>query len=301
MAKDYYKTLGVAKDASDKDIKKAFRKLAKQYHPDANPNNPSAEAKFKEINEAYEVLGDTEKRAAYDRFGSDFAAYQRMQQQPNGAPGANPGGYRVDYDYGSDGAENPFADIFDSIFGGFGRGGGNTARTTMRTDGNDIEQEVVISLREAYEGASRYVTKGERRIKVNIPAGAKDGTKVRLAGEGEAGVGGKPGDLYLVVKVEPDKEFTRDGDDLTTEVKVDMFTAMLGGEITVPTLARPVKLKIPAGTQSGMKFRISGRGMPLLRAKDQYGDLYARMMVTVPDRLTPQQRELVENLRQQLG
>ncbi len=299
MAKDYYKTLGVEKTANDKDVKKAFRKLAKQFHPDANPDNPSAEAKFKELNEAYEVLSDPEKRAQYDRFGADFGTAQRYQQ-PNGATGAgNP--YRTTVDFGGADADGPFNDIFESIFGGFGRTGNRTG-ASARADGRDIEHEVSISLREAYEGASRTITKGDRRIKVNIPAGATNGTKVRLTGEGDVGMGGgKPGDLYLVVHVESDKEFIRDGDDLTAEVKVDMFTATLGGDIKVPTLARPVKLKIPAGTQSGQKFRISGRGMPILRAKEQFGDLYARILVTVPEQLTSEQREMIENLRQTLG
>lgn len=299
MAKDFYKTLGVERTADDKTIKKAFRRLAKQYHPDTNPNNPGAEAKFKEINEAYEVLSDADKRAAYDRFGPDFAAFQRAQQN-NGAPGA--AGYRTATDFND--ADSPFGDIFETLFGGFGRtGGSRTVRGEARDgrDGRDIEQEVSITLREAYEGTFRFVTKGERRIKVNLPAGARDGTKVRVAGEGDSSTaGGKPGDLYLVVKVEPDKQFTRDGDDLVTEVKVDMITAMLGGEIKVPTLAREVKLKIPVGTQSGQKFRVSGRGMPHLRAADQFGDLYARVMITVPQALSPEQRELVEKLRQTL-
>lgn len=300
MAKDYYKTLGVEKTANDKDIKKAFRKLAKQYHPDANPDNPSAEAKFKELNEAYEVLGDAEKRAQYDRFGADFGAAQRYQQ-PNGGASSAGNPYRTTVDFGGTDADGPFNDIFESIFGGFGRTGNRTS-ASARADGRDIEHEVSISLREAYEGASRTITKGERRIKVNIPAGATNGTKVRLTGEGDVGMGGgKPGDLYLVVQVEPDKDFIRDGDDLTTEVRVDMFTATLGGDIKVPTLARTVKLKIPSGTQSGQKFRISGRGMPILRAKDQFGDLYARILVTVPEQLTPEQREMIENLRQTLG
>lgn len=296
MAKDFYKTLGVERSADDKTIKKAFRRLAKQYHPDANPNNPGAEAKFKEINEAYEVLSDAEKRAAYDRFGPDFAAYQRAQQPyPPGGQGASTR-TQVEYDFND--ADSPFGDIFETLFGGFGRTGGSRTVRGEGRDGRDIEQEVGISLREAYEGTFRFVTKGDRRIKVNLPAGAKDGTRVRVAGEGEMSMGGgKPGDLYLVVKVEPDKTFTRDGDDLVTEVRVDMFTALLGGEIKIPTLAREVKLKIPAGTQSGQKFRIAGRGMPRLRTPDQYGDLYARIMITVPAALTSAQRELIEQLR----
>ncbi|GAB4515812.1 MAG: J domain-containing protein [Anaerolineae bacterium] len=298
MAKDYYKTLGVSKDASDKDIKKAFRKLAKQYHPDTNPNNPQAEAKFKEINEAYEVLGDDEKRAQYDRFGPDFARYQ--QAQANGAGfggfgGTGTGGYYQEVDLN----DTPFGDLFESIFGGFGRGTTGGARTQPQRPGRDLEHTVSITLQEAYEGTSRQIAKGDRRINVNIPAGATNGTKVRLAGEGEVGPAGA-GDLYLIVAVEPDPRYEREGDDLTTEVQVDMFTALLGGEVQVPTLGRPVKLRIPAGTQSGQRFRLSGKGMPRLRAKGEFGDLYARMMVAVPKNLTDEQRRLAEELRDAL-
>lgn len=279
MAKDYYKTLGINRSASEDEIKKAFRKLAKQFHPDANPNNPQAEARFKEVNEAYEVLGDPQKRAQYDRFGSDpFGQFRQRGSTGNGGSSTR---FDPDSDFGS---------IFDSIFGGFGtrkKGQQNRAEP-----GRDIEHDVTISLREAYEGTVRYVTKGERRLKVNIPAGASDGTKVRLANEGERGSGG-PGDLYLIVRVEPDAHFLRDGDDLQVEVEIDMFTAILGGEVRVPTMTRPVKLKIPPGTQSGQRFRVNGKGMPKLRQKEAYGDLYARALLTVPTDLTPTQRELL--------
>jgi curved DNA-binding protein len=295
MAKDYYKTLGVDKTASEQDIKKAYRRLAKQYHPDANPNDPSAEARFKEINEAYEVLGDADKRTKYDRFGADFQRYQQAGGSGSGFYG-DPGGFYTNVDMNDSG----FGDLFESLFGGFGRGAGG-ARTRGPVRGRDVEHEVSISLREAYEGTTRYITKGERRIKVNIPAGADNGTKVRLAGEGEAGMGGgAAGDLYLVVKVQPDNKFERQGDDLYSDVKVDAFAAMLGGEATVHTLGRPVKLRIPPGTQSGNKLRVSGKGMPKLRAKDQYGDLYARILITVPKNLTPDQREVAEKLKNAL-
>lgn len=293
MAKDYYKVLGVDKNADEKDIKKAYRQLAKQYHPDANPDNPEAEAKFKEVKEAYEILSDTDKRAQYDRFGADFSRYQQFQGQPG------TGGYYNNVDFDNvDFGDSPFGDIFDSIFGGFGRAnGGNRARTrTSRVEyGRDIEHGITISLREAYDGTTRQIVKGERRINVNIPAGATDGTKVRLNGEGEGG-----GDLYLIVTVEKDPRFARDGDDLSVRVEVDMFTALLGGEVHVPTMNRPVKLKIPAGTQSGQKFRLSGKGMPQLRNKDNYGDLYAEMAITVPRNLNDTQRRLAEQLRDML-
>ena len=294
MAKNYYDTLGVKKDASEKEIKQAFRRLAKQYHPDANPNNPQAEARFKEINEAYEVLSDPQKRAEYDQLGS---AYQQF--------GGNGG---VRYYTNVDVDDSAFADIFESLFGGlgsfggFGRGErsgrGQAYTRQMPVDGRDIEQPVSISLREAYHGATRLVSRGDRKVKVTIPRGATTGTKVRLAGEGEPGAaGGRAGDLYLVVEVEDDPCFKRQGDDLYVDVDVDVFTALLGGTVEVPTLDRPVKLTIPAGTQSGRLFRVAGKGMPKLRQADKYGDLYARALIKIPANLTDAQRRLVEQLR----
>jgi DnaJ-class molecular chaperone len=294
MAKDYYKTLGVSRSANEKEIKQAFRKLAKKHHPDANPDNPGAEARFKEINEAYEVLSDKEKRSMYDQFGT-----ANPQQVPPW--GANPAGGNGGTPYTYTTTNTDFGDIGD-IFGSlFGRRGERTAGVgspfggTRAVRGQDIEQKVNISLSEAYNGATRLITKGDRTVRVNIPAGAKTGTKVRLAGEGEAGT--QPGDLYLIVEVEPDSRFEREGDNLTVDVKVDMFTALLGGEVEVPTLTRPVKLKIPAGTQSGRKFRLTGKGMPILSQAERFGDLHARILVTVPEHLTDEQRGLVEQLK----
>lgn len=294
--KDYYKTLGVNRNATEKEIKSAFRKLAKKYHPDANKNDPNAEAKFKEINEAYEVLSDKEKRAMYDRFGT---------VNPNAGFAGQPGTSGRTYTYTTTDVEDlgDFSSIFDTLFGGFGRRGGAStggrgSPFSMAIDGEDITQPLTITLQEAYDGAVRLITKGDRTVRVNIPRGATNGTKVRLAGEGYPGSnGGRPGDLYLVIEVEPHPVFTREGDDLSVEVKVDMFTALLGGEVEVPTLSRPVRLKIPAGTQSGRRFRIPGKGMPKLRHPDQYGDLYARVLVTIPETLTAEQRQAVEALR----
>ncbi len=294
MAKDYYRILGVDKSANEKDIKKAFRRLAKEYHPDANPN-PSAEAKFKEINEAYETLSNPEKRKLYDQFGSDYATMGNA-----GAGGYKTQAQEVRFD------DSAFQDIFDSLFGGFGRGNrqnpNSKAGGFQKMRGQDITEEVTITLREAYEGAVRYVESVNRKAKVNIPAGAKDGTKVRVKGEGEAGrMGGEAGDLYLVVKVEPDKQFMRDGDNLVVDVPCDMFTAMLGGEVEVPTMARPVRIKVPAGTQSGQKLRVVGKGMPKLQQANEFGDLFAKIMITVPKNLNDTQRRLAEQLKEAMG
>ncbi|MBK8021593.1 MAG: J domain-containing protein [Chloroflexi bacterium] len=289
MAKDYYQTLGVAKTATEKEVKQAFRRLAKQYHPDTHPDDPKAEARFKEVNEAYEVLSNKEKRANYDRFGT--ANPQAGGWSPSGAGGQ----YTTNVDLGD------LSDLFSSVFGNTRTRTRTGATGFARIDGQDIEQQVTISLQEAYTGATRLVTKGDRTVRVNIPAGAKTGTRVRLAGEGEPGSGGgQPGDLYLVVQVETDSRFQREGDDLTVDVRADVFTAMLGGDIEVPTMGRPLKLKIPAGSQSGRKFRLSGKGMPVLNKPDSFGDLYARLLITVPENLTADQRALVEKLRASL-
>ncbi len=287
MSKDYYGVLGVSRDASDDDIKRAFRRKAKQYHPDANPDNPVAEARFKEVSEAYEVLSDEEKRSAYNRFGENWRQFQDVDGQ---GPFANGGAAYTDV-----------SEIFDSFFGGGGRGGFHSHASYPRA-GRNIEQEVTISLREAYEGTQRIVSKGGRDITVQIPRGAATGAKVRLAGEGNPGVnGGSAGHLYLVVSVSEDPQFQRQGDDLHVDVKVDALTAMLGGEASVPTFNRPLRLKIKPGTQSGQKLRLSGKGMPKLRQGDAFGDLYARVVITVPGALDEKQRELAEKLRASLG
>ncbi len=303
MAKDYYQTLGVSRDADQKEIKRAFRSLAKKHHPDANPDDPSAADRFKDINEAYEVLSDESKRQQYDRFGADFARYQQA--------GGNPyGGGRVNVDF-----ENmegtPFGDMFETFFGGNagrGRRGATNTRfdygpfTDFNTRGQDIEHQVSITLREAYDGTTRLITRDGRRMSVKIPRGAATGTKVRLAGEGEAGRGtGPDGDLYLVVDVQGDSTFERDGDDLYVDIAVDALTAMLGGSAEVETMERPVKVKIPTGTQSGRKLRLSGKGMPRLKNPDTAGDLYARIVITVPNDLTDEQRDLAQKLRDALN
>ncbi len=301
MTKDYYNVLGVDKNASQDDIKRAYRKKAKTYHPDKNKDNPRAEDRFKEVNEAYDVLGDPEKRQQYDRFGANW---EQMNQGGFGGYGQQPGGAAY-----SQNVNVNLDDILEQFFGGVrggsqqtgGFGGFNPQqqrRSPQQTRGENIEQPVTITLREAYQGTQRIINKDGRQIKVNIPAGAKTGTKVRLKGEGAPSpYGGQHGDLMLVVDVQQDGQFERDDDDLYIDIEVDMFTALLGGKVTVPTMTRPVKLTVPAGTQSGRKFRLSGKGMPVMRKKNAHGDLYARVMVTVPEQLTDEQKALVQQLR----
>ncbi len=316
--KDYYKILGVEKKATEKEIKSAFRKLARKHHPDVNPDDAQAEARFKEINEAYEVLGDSEKRAKYDQLGADWQRWQRAGGRPGdfdwGRWTTSPGGDRVHVRYGTAedledlfGGSSPFSDFFTSIFGGLGGtgrqpggfGGFEEFGFQPRSQrGQDVEHEVEISMAEAFHGTTRLLTKDGRRLEVKIPPGAKTGTRVRMRGEGGSGVaGGRAGDLYLRVKVARDSRFERKGDNLQATVPVDIYTAVLGGEILVPTLAGDVKLKIPAGSQNGQAFRLRGKGMPRLRRPDEHGDLLVRLDVRLPTELTPEQRELFEQLR----
>lgn len=309
--KDYYKILGVDKNASEKEIKAAYRKLARKYHPDVNQTDPKAEERFKEVNEAHEVLSDPQKRTKYDQLGADWQRWQ----QTGGRPGdfnwnqwaTGQGGGRVHVRYGSPGnlddlfgGGSSFSDFFTSIFGEMGgspRSSGVEFRTRSQA-GQDMEHEVEISLIEAYQGATRLLTKEGRRLEVKIPAGAKTGTKVRMRGEGGAGMaGGQPGDLYLKVKVVADPRFERKEENLHTPVPVDLYTAVLGGEVRVPTLSGDVTLKIPAGSQNGQNIRLRGKGMPKLNKPGEFGDLYARIEVRLPSKLTPQQRELFEQLR----
>jgi curved DNA-binding protein len=310
--KDYYKTLGVDKSATEKEIKRAFRKLARQYHPDVNPNNPQAEERFKEINEAYEVLSDPEKRAKYDQLGADWQRWQRT----GGAPGdfdwshwstAQPGGgVHVRYGTPEDlqdlfGGGSPFSDFFSQIFGGLGGspGAGGFEHQMRPQRGQDYEQPVEITLQEACQGTTRILQKDGQRLEVKIPPGAKSGTRVRMSGAGGPGAGGSQGgDLYLRVKVLDDARFERKGDDLYTTVKVDLYTLVLGGEVRVPIMTGEAVLTVPAGTQNGQTFRLRGKGMPRLRKPDQYGDLYARVEAQLPRRLTARQKELFEELRQ---
>ncbi|MGB9799988.1 MAG: DnaJ C-terminal domain-containing protein [Thermanaerothrix sp.] len=302
--KDYYKILGVDRNATEEEIKKAYRRLAMKYHPDRNPGDKSAEEKFKEINEAYEVLGDPEKRKRYDALGE---SYFRWQQ--SGAPGdfnweewfaQGPVGtrtVRIDLDdlFGDLGG---FSDFFSAIFGGMPGTTTRTAGRRTRQTTPAVEQPVQITLEEAYRGTTRLIQVDGRRLEGKIPPGARTGTKVRLAGQGPIGPNGQRSDLYLVIEVLPDPRFERKDDDLYTEVTIDLYTAVLGGQVTVPTLGGDVILTIPPGTQPGQVFRLSGRGMPNLRNPQKHGDLYVKVKVELPRHLTPQQRALFEQLRQ---
>lgn len=300
-SRDYYEVLGVPKKATEKEIRAAYRKLARKYHPDLNHGEKSAEAKFKEIQAAYEVLSDTEKRVKYDQFGH---AWEHMgqpgpgerwtaRQQPQGTP----------YDFGGGGfdvGDVDISDILGKVFGGFG--GGRTSTQTPRRRGRDIEQPIEITLEEAYLGTTRVLTLTSpslqhRRLEVKIPAGVRDGQKVRVAGEGSAGIGGAPrGDLFLQVSVRSHEMYERKGDDIYTEISVPLTVAMLGGEVQVPTLKGKVALKIPPESQNGRLIRLAGMGMPIPGNSDR-GDMYAKVKVVLPSALSERERELMEELR----
>ena len=297
--KDYYKILGVSKSATEKEIKSAYRKLAQKYHPDRNPGNQKAEDKFKEINEAHEVLGDPQKRAKYDQLGSSYAQWERAGRPGGGFDfgqwtSGRSGGTRVEYrDLNDLFGGGGFSDFFTSLFGG-GFGEPATRTTTRRVRGEDMAQPVEVSLEEAYHGTERTLTKGERRLTVKIPPGARTGTKVRVAGEGS--LGQISGDLYLVVNVRPHARFRREGDDLHVDMPIELYTALLGGEVRVPTLIGDVVLTIPPETQSGRTFRLAGKGMPKLRQPNEHGDLYAHAVIRIPTHLTDEERKLITQL-----
>jgi curved DNA-binding protein len=296
--KDYYQVLGVDRKASADEIKRQYRKLALKYHPDKNPDNPEAETRFKEINEAYEVLGDAEKRSKYDQLGSTYQDWERMGGQPGGFDwsqwgGGTSGGVRVEVGDLGEMFGGGFSDFFNAIFGGTGAQE-SSARSTASSRGRDIEQPIQITMQEAYAGTTRSFRRDGKTLEVTIPPGAKTGTKIRVSGKGESGQR-QSGDLFLVVDIQPDARFKREGDDLHTEVEVDLYTAVLGGEVTIPTPGGDVVLTIPAGSQPDQSFRLKRRGMPKLRGKGQ-GDLYAHLDVKLPQDLTKKERELFETL-----
>ncbi len=305
--KDYYKILGVSRNASEQEIKRAYRKLARQHHPDVKPGDKDAEAHFKEINEAYDVLSDPDKRAKYDRFGNSWQQWQRSGRDPGGfdwsqwaAPGGAPGGVRVDFADLNDlfgGGAGGFSDFFDALFGGMsGAGRGQTYGRPQAVRGQDVTQRIEITLEEAYSGTTRTLVRNGQRLQAKIPAGADTGTKVRLSGQGAPGAGGQPGNLYLELTVLPHARFERKGDDLYTDLAVDLYTAVLGGEVDVETLAGTVSLKIPAGTQGGQLFRLRGKGMPKLRESTKSGDLYAKVSIQIPSKLSAEETTLFEQL-----
>ena len=307
MAKrDYYQVLGVARGASDKDIRNAYRKLARKFHPDLNPNDKASEAKFKELSEAYEVLADPGKRKKYDRFGHEWQQVEAAERA--GVNVGGPGGFR-----GSPGARNvnfgatieadDLGDLFEQLLGGRGARG----RRNGPVRGQDVDYPISISLEEAFAGTLRTIQiqqpdGGFQTLEVKIPPGVTDGSRVRVAGKGEPGrAGGASGDLYLVVSVQPNARFRREGNDLYTTVDVPLLKAVLGGEVFVPTpRGTQLALRLPSETQNGQRFRLAGQGMPRLGSEAR-GDLYAEIRVVLPSKLSERERRLFAELAELRG
>jgi curved DNA-binding protein len=324
--KDYYATLGVPKTATDKEIKQAYRKLARKYHPDVNPGDKAAEARFKEINEAYEVLGDPEKRRKYDELAANWRLYEQAQRSGfnpfaaggpfgEGGPFGRTGPFRGwSFDFGSgqfrngslgdlfDEEADLFSEFFRTFFGDMPPTDRARGRASRARGGRDLEHDVELTLEEAFHGTTRRLALARggatRTLEVRIPPGVDEGSRVRVAGEGEPGTGGAPaGDLYLRVRLRPHPRFDRKGADLYTRVVVPVTTAVLGGEVEVPTLAGTrLRLKIPPTTQPGQVFRLRGQGMPLLAKPGERGDLYATVEIELPRQLTPELRRAWEAL-----
>ena len=331
MARNFYDTLGVSRSASEKELRRAYRQLARKHHPDVNPGDEGAEARFKEINRAYEVLSDAEKRRKYDRYGEQWEqaeAFEKAQRAGGGEGTWFSQSFNVgdlgDL-FGGGGAGDGGGSPFETIFRTFSTGGGR--RGPMR--GQNVEYAAEVTLEEAFHGTTRtlqlhgeepcetcggsgrvanaicHVCQGAghtlkmKRLEVKIPPGVRDGSRVRIAGEGRPGVGGGPrGDLYVVTRVRPHERFDRRGDDLLTDAEVPLDDAVLGGEVEVPTLSgKSVALKIPPLTQNGRVFRLSGLGMPKLGAKGEAGDLRVRARVVLPEKLSDREKELFEQLR----
>ncbi|NJK79224.1 MAG: J domain-containing protein [Chloroflexaceae bacterium] len=295
--KDYYAELELTPDADEKAIKQAYRRLARQYHPDVNGGDEATAERFKAVNEAYQILGDSEKRQRYDQMRQQYQYWQQHGGQPgwHGWPGTDDS-YVYSYTVSPKdlhdifGQQSPFGDMFGSVFGGGGQ--------TWPRRGRDIEVLAEITLEEAYRGTRRTLQVGDRRIEARIPVGVQHGSRVRLSGQGHPGLnGGAAGDVLLIVQVAAHPRYERNGDDLTVEVDVDMLTAALGGEVRVATLAHTVRLKVPPRTQSGQRFRLRGKGMPRLEQPEQHGDLYARVRLVLPDNLTADELETLRAMQ----
>lgn len=299
--KDYYRTLGIDKKASEKDIKKAYRKLATEFHPDKTKGNKAKEEKFKEISEAYQVLGNPEKRKQYDALGSDWEQFQQsgssfedfMEMKRRYRQQTQEGAYQrasgPSYGSGTD-----FSDIFESFFGN--RSGSYGGRQ-QGFPGADVSGEISISLQEAYSGSQRILEVGGNKIKLNIKPGAYSGLQLRAKGKGQKGSQGRAGDLYVTVRVEPHPVFERKGDDLYMKADIDLFDALLGGQLEVITLSGKVNIAIKEGTQNGRVVRLKGKGMPVYGSSGQFGDLFVKLEVRLPARLSHAQKETLKELK----
>ncbi|MEX1136039.1 MAG: J domain-containing protein [Balneolales bacterium] len=312
--KDYYKTLGISKTATQDEIKKAYRKLAARYHPDVNPDDKGAAKKFKEVAEAYEVFKNPEDRKMYDEMGSDWKQYKRsggQAQDFNWQEWSRQRGRPKQRTYTYQGGpgfeeqfsgESPFSDFFESFFGGGGAGAGmgeqpGTARRREQTKGRDLNAELEITLNDVYHGSERSFILNGQRYKVKVPPGIESGKRLKLKGKGEPSPAtGSSGDLYIKLNIQPHPTFRRDGDNLHVELPVDLYTAVLGGTINVPALDKQFNIKVPPETQQGKILRLSGRGMPNFRSPSQRGNLYVKLIIKIPENLTEKEKKLFRQL-----
>ncbi|WCT14061.1 J domain-containing protein [Mucilaginibacter jinjuensis] len=300
---DYYQVLGLKKDATEKDIKSAYRKLARKYHPDVNPNDNEANKKFQEVNEANEVLSDPDKRKKYDQYGENWQhadAYEAHQQQAGNRSysGYSGGGTDGGFNYESFGDGGDFSDYFQSMFGNMG-GSGRGRQAKYR--GQDYSSELHLNLRDVLESQKQTLTVNGKNIRITIPAGVENGQTIKITGHGGAGSNGGPaGDLLITFVIKDDARFKRDGNNLHASVDIDLYTAVLGGEVIAETLTGKVKVPVKAGTQNGAKVKLKGKGMPVYKKDGEFGDLYLSYQVAIPTELTDKQKELFKELQQSI-
>jgi curved DNA-binding protein len=295
---DYYKILGIDKTASEKDIKNAYRKLARKYHPDLNPNDTEANKKFQQLNEANEVLSDPDKRKKYDQYGENWQHGEAYEQQARAQQQSRQQSYggAQGFEGFSSGGED-FSDFFNSMFGGAAAGGGRSGRSRQGYRGQDLNAELHLNLTDVIESHKQMLTVNGKNIRITIPAGVENGQTIKITGHGGPGVNGGPaGDLFITFSVANDPKFKRSGNDLSTTFKLDLYTAILGGEITADTLTGKVKLKVKPETQNGTKVKLKGKGMPIYKKDGEFGDLYITYEIELPTNLTEKQKALFEEL-----